>query len=169
MRHSTASCGRPIGTLVDSTACGQIGRHGQGHRRRCSTTCGKIPTSSPHSAPSHGRSEPLINTWFLGPTRVHISNSISIGSAVSAESTHALQLAAPFPSKLTLRVGDVDPHLMYGSFGPRQSTPETACRFCSATIVIDRRQRDHATPSVTINRIYVRSTAMRPRTVSQMC
>jgi len=31
---------------------------------------------------SHVGSEPLSNTWFLGPTNVHVPNSISIGSAV---------------------------------------------------------------------------------------
>jgi len=33
-------------------------------------------------APSQGRSEPPSNAWFLGPTRVHYANGISIGSAV---------------------------------------------------------------------------------------
>jgi len=35
-------------------------------------------------APSHGGSGPPSNTWFLGPTRVHNPNGISIGSAVFA-------------------------------------------------------------------------------------
>jgi len=34
-------------------------------------------------APSHGGSGPPSNTWFLGPTRVLNTNSISIGAAVS--------------------------------------------------------------------------------------
>ena len=34
--------------------------------------------------PSHGGSEPLFNTCFLGPVRGHNPNSISIGSAVFA-------------------------------------------------------------------------------------
>jgi len=39
----------------------------------------------PHKiAHSHGGSGPPTNTWFLGPTWVHNSNSISIGSAVFA-------------------------------------------------------------------------------------
>jgi len=61
-----------------------------------------------------GRSGPPSNTWFLGPTRVHIPNDISIGSAIIAW----------------------------------------------LTIVTDR-QTDHATPSVTIGCIYIR-TAMQP-------
>ena len=32
--------------------------------------------------PSHGGSGPPSNTWFLGPTRVHNPNSISMASAV---------------------------------------------------------------------------------------
>jgi len=35
-------------------------------------------------APSHGGSGSPSNTWFLGPTQVHSSESISIGSAVSS-------------------------------------------------------------------------------------
>ena len=31
-----------------------------------------------------GGSEPQLNAWFFGPTRVHYPNSISIGSSVSA-------------------------------------------------------------------------------------
>jgi len=58
---------------------------------------------------------PPSNAWFLGPTRVHNPNGISIDSAI----------------------------------------------FAGLTIVADR-QTDHAT-SVTIRRIYVRSTAMRPK------
>jgi len=37
------------------------------------------------SAPSRGGSGPPFNTWFLGPTRVFITNSISIASAVFAQ------------------------------------------------------------------------------------
>jgi len=36
------------------------------------------------TASSLGRSEPPTNTWFLGPTEVHIPNGISIGSDVFA-------------------------------------------------------------------------------------
>ena len=35
-------------------------------------------------SPSHWGSEPLSNTWFLGPTQVLNPNGISIGSAVFA-------------------------------------------------------------------------------------
>jgi len=34
-----------------------------------------------------GGSEPTSNIWFLTPTRVHIPNDISIGSAVFAQLT----------------------------------------------------------------------------------
>jgi len=41
------------------------------------------------------------NAWFLEPTRVHIPNDISIGSAIFAQLTtkhhYTLQRAAPFP------------------------------------------------------------------------
>jgi len=69
------------------------------------------------SLPLCMRSEPPSNTWFLGPTRVHNSNSISICSAV----------------------------------------------FAGLTIVTE--ERPHS-PSVTTGRIYVCSTAMRPKNSS---
>ena len=52
------------------------------------------------------------------------------------------------------------PHLTRGSSGPPESTSQTASPSVQP-IVTDRqkdRQTDHATPSVTIGRIYVRST-----------
>ena len=39
------------------------------------------------------------NTCFLGPSRVHVPNSISIGSAIFAESPYTLQWAAHSPLK----------------------------------------------------------------------
>jgi len=57
-------------------------------------------------------------------------------------------MAAPFPSKLPLQLaqGDLDPRIMHASLGPSDSD----------------RQTYHASPSVAVGRIYVRSTAMRP-------
>jgi len=66
--------------------------------------------------------------------------------------------------------GDLDPHLTHGSLDQPSPQPkrhlDRFSRFCTAH---DRdrqtdRRRDHATPSVTVCRIYVdlRSTAMRP-------
>jgi len=48
------------------------------------------------------------STCFLGPTRVHNSNGISIGSAVFAQFTSECRWACrgiPFPSKLPLPIG----------------------------------------------------------------
>jgi len=54
-----------------------------------------------------------------------------------------------------------------GSFSPPESITQMASRsvfspFCRLSTVTDQ-ETDHATPSVTIGRICVRSTAMRPR------
>ena len=53
--------------------------------------------------------------WAQPPTRAHNSNGISIGSAVfaqlTAECPSTLQWDAPFPSKLPLLMGNLDPHL----------------------------------------------------------
>jgi len=46
-------------------------------------TKGRIARARPQNCRFHWRgSEPPPNTWFLGPTRVHAPNGISIGSAV---------------------------------------------------------------------------------------
>jgi len=68
-----------------------------------------------------------IYVCLFGPTRVQISNGISIGSAVfaqlTAECRYTLQRAAPFPLKLILPMGDLDFHLARDSLGP--SEPKT--------------------------------------------
>jgi len=81
-------------------------------------------------------------------------------------------MARPFhpASKLLLPMGDVDPHLIHNSLGPSESSTQTTSRslqpFLHGSLQTDRRQTDrqtdHAPRSVTIGRIYVRSTAMRP-------
>jgi len=102
------------------------------------------------------------NTWFLGSTRLSIPNGISISSAVfaqfTAECLYTLQWAAPFPQNCPFPWGGSGPHLIYGSWGPLESSTQTA----SGLTTVTDRPTDHATRSVTINRIYVRSTAMRP-------
>jgi len=69
---------------------------------------------------------------FLGPIRAHNPNDISIGSAVFAQFTTVLDSSPQtipiihnglrFPSKLPLLMGDLDPHLIYGSLGPPESS-----------------------------------------------
>ena len=74
------------------------------------------------------------------------------------------------PKNLPLPMGNLDPNLIHGSPGlPKSSTqtasPIGAAVFAGLTSVTVRqtdRPTDHATRSVTIGRIYVRSTAMRP-------
>jgi len=83
----------------------------------------------------------------------------------------------PFPpKKLAPSDGDLDPHLIHGSLGPSESSTPTASRsvqlFLQGSLVwqTDRqtnrqttdRSTDYATPSVTIGRTYVCSTAMQP-------
>jgi len=46
-------------------------------------------------APLHGGSKPQSNAWFIGPTRVHIPNDTSIGSAVFAGLTIVTEHAIP--------------------------------------------------------------------------
>jgi len=55
----------------------------------------------------------LFNTWFPGPTRLSIPNYILITTAVfaqlTAESPYTLHWPPLFPSKLPLRMRDLDP------------------------------------------------------------
>jgi len=90
---------------------------------------------------------------------------------MTAECPYTLQWDAPSPSKLPLLMGGSGPHLIHGSLGPTKSSTQTASwsvqPFLQGSLVWQTdRQRDrpteHATRSVTIGRIYVRSTAMQP-------
>jgi len=77
---------------------------------------------------------------FLRPTGVHNPNGKSIGSAVFAQVTvecsYTLQWAAPSPSKLLLRMGDLDAHLNHGSWAHPSPQPkrhlDRFSRFCMA-------------------------------------
>ena len=120
---------------------------------------------------------PPSNTWFLRPIRDHNPNGIPICSAVFAQTTvecpYTLQWDAHSPPKICpFQWGDLEPHLIHGSPGPRKSSTQTAARsvqpFLQGSLVwqTDRltdRPTDDATRSVRIGRIYVRSTAMRPK------
>jgi len=116
---------------------------------------------------------PPSNTWFLRPIRAHNPNGISIGSAVFAQTTvecpHTLQWDAHFtPEICPFPCGDLDPHLIHVFPGPPKSSTQTAARsvqpFLQGSLVWQTdRQTDHATRSVRIGCIYVRSTALRPK------
>ena len=65
------------------------------------------------------------------------------------------------------RVRQCAPHLTHASLDPPESVhPNGSAVFAGLAVVMDGptdRQTEHATPSVTIGRIYVRSTATRPK------
>jgi len=108
--------------------------------------------------------------WHMIPTACPSPNGIWIGSAVFAQMTiiecpYALQWDAPFPSKIAPSHGGSGPHLIHGSLGPTESSMQTASRsvqpFLQGSLVWQTdQQTDHATRSITIGHIYVRSTAM---------
>ena len=102
---------------------------------------------------------PHPNTCFLGPTQVLNPNSISIGSAVSAQLTaerrYILQWAAHSPQNCPFSWHIRTPKLHIG-------ISIDSAVFVGLTAVADR-PTDHATRSVTIGRIVARSTAMRPK------
>ena len=82
----------------------------------------------------------VIHVMLPWPTRLHIPNDTSIGSAafaqLRAKSSYILQWAAPSPSKLPRRKGDLNLHQIHGSLGPPESILQTASRsvqpFCRA-------------------------------------
>jgi len=81
-----------------------------------------------------------------------------------------VQCDAPFPLKIAPLHGGSGPYIIHGSLGPSKSSTQTSISigpavFAGLTSVTDRqtdrqpdRLTDHATRSVTIDRIYVRST-----------
>jgi len=73
------------------------------------------------------------NTCFPTSTRVHITNSISISSAVFAQLTTTecpilYNAPPPSPSILPFPMRDLDLHLIYCSLGPPESSFQTASR-----------------------------------------
>jgi len=95
---------------------------------------------------------------------------------MTVECPYTLQWDAPFPQKTCPFRWGSGPHLIHGSLGPSESSTPTASRsvqlFLQGSLVwqTDRqtnrqttdRSTDYATPSVTIGRTYVCSTAMQP-------
>jgi len=69
-----------------------------------------------------GRSGPPFNTWFFGPTQVHIPNGISIGSAVFAGPPNMDS------SIVFVRWRQCAPHVTHASLGPPESSTQTASR-----------------------------------------
>jgi len=67
---------------------------------------------------------PLSNTCFFGPTQVHTSDGIAIGSAIfaqlTAEGGYASQIAGPFPSKLPLPIWESGSPSYTWFLGPTQ-------------------------------------------------
>jgi len=82
---------------------------------------------------SRGDLDPdLINTCFLGPTRILDPNSISISSAIftqpTAEHLYTLQWAALSPQNCSFSWGDLDHHIIHDSLDPSQPTTHMASR-----------------------------------------
>jgi len=110
-----------------------------------------------------GGSGRLSNSWFLGQVRAHSPNGISISSAVFAQATaewpYTLLWGAPFLLKIALPMGDLNPHLIYDFPGPTWVLNPNGISIGSAvfselTSLTDW-LTDHATRSVTIDRIYL--------------
>jgi len=80
------------------------------------------------------------DTYFLGPTRVHASNGIPIGSAVFAQlasdGPYTLQRATPFPLEIALAQGGSGPRLIMLLLAHPAQFPkrhlDRFSRFCTA-------------------------------------
>ena len=127
-----------------------------------------VPPLFPHnSALYYGESRSLSNAWFLGPTWVHVPNGTLTGSAASAQLTTehpcTLQWGALSPSKLHILMTGSGPHLTHGSLVPLLVHNPNGISIGSAGLTtMKHRQTDHATHSITVDCIYVHSTATRP-------
>jgi len=130
-----------------------------------------VPLLSPQNCPCTWGSGPQSNTCFIGPSPLSVPNGISIGSAVFAQLTaellYALQWAASFPSNLPLPMGIWTSSNTWFLGLTRVHNPN-GMSICSAFLQGLRtrqtdRQTAHAIPILSIGRIYVRSTAMRPK------
>jgi len=116
---------------------------------------------------SVGASALLSDAWFLGFTPLSFPNSSSISSAVFAgllQSVPTLYHCLPFPPKLHITMGNLDPHLIYISLGPPKYATQTASWSVQPFLQISwlwqtDKPTDHATHPVTIGRIYICSTA----------
>jgi len=127
----------------------------------------------PQNCPFPWGSEPPRKTRFFGPIGAHRPNGISVGSAIfpqmTVECPYTLQWDAHSPPKICpFPWGDLNPYLIHGPLGPPQSSTQTASRsvqpFLQDSLAWQTdRPTDHATRSLTIDRIYVRSTAMRSK------
>ena len=118
------------------------------HRRRAWTVQFYSPGGAVCTPPS---------ACFLRPIRVQIPNGMSISSAVFAQPTEE----PPSPPQNCPFHGDLDPNLINDSLGPPSPHLDRFSRFCRAHYY--DRPTDHATRSITIGRIYVRSMAIRPK------
>ena len=103
-------------------------------------------------------------------------NDISIDSAVfvqmTAECPYTLQWDAPFPLKIARSHGGSGPPSNTWFLRPTQVHNPNGTSIGSAvfagSLVWQDRPTDHATRSVTIGRIYVCSTAMRPKNFAEL-
>ena len=92
----------------------------------------------------------------------------NVFAGLTAENPCISQLCAPYPPQnCPFAWRDLDPHLIHGSMDPPESSTQTASRsvqpFLQGSLVWQTDWlTDHATRSVTIGRICVRSTAMWP-------
>jgi len=118
------------------------------------------------------------NSCFLGPTRVRTPNGIPIGSAVFAYAICSSRKKVPIfyngpplphPKKITPVHGGIwTPSnvwfLWHTGVHNQNGISIDSAVFARLTMVTDRQTlQNHAIQSVTIGRIYVRSTMMRPK------
>ena len=143
-------------------------------REATSKTSGQSNLTTGHIASAHGPFSGIChvapvcippNTCFLGPARVQIPNSISIGSVILAQlmtqRLYTLQWAAIPPSKLPPSMGiwNLDSHLIHDSLSPSESKTQTASRSvqpCCKAHYCDR-QTDRPRYSVCNNRTQLRT------------
>jgi len=112
------------------------------------------------------------NACFLGPIWIDIQKDISIGSAIFC-TTHGTEslyfiMVCPLPPQNSPSHGGSGLPVIHGSLGPGPQPKWHLDQFSLFCTAHDRdRPTDHTTQSLTTGRIYVRSTAMRPKNGQQ--
>jgi len=128
----------------------------------------KLHHFPPSKIPVYMGSESPFNTWFLGTSRVHNTNGISISAQLTAQHPYTSQWVDPSPSKLSLYIRMSITiyymiHWAHPSPQPKQYLNQFSTIFADGDRQTDRLiDRQTTTLSITIGCIYIRSTAMRP-------
>ena len=147
------------------------------HSLRTAESLYRAPLSA-KIALTHCGSGPHLTHDSLGPCEPKTQRarrSIQLFAQLTATCPYTIQWFARFFFKIALSIRGFGPHVIHGSLGPSESSTQTASRSLQPflhgplvwlTVRPTDRLTDHATRSVRMGRMYIRSTAMRRNNAS---